>query len=109
MKVSEGPREMTGRNMIVTRASVQTHRETRGGYAVNTVGLPWLSHSTTRPAESGGARSASNFSLRKTNTLGEPPAEGASTHTITCRCCETTVRVPIRRRFLCDECYRTGC
>lgn len=99
---------------------------------MSTVGLPWTSHSTIRPAGSGGAESASNFSSKKAgistystrdrslsgdsrtstrrrgDALGEPPADAAPTHTITCRCCETTVQVPIRRRFLCDDCFRTG-
>ena len=33
-----------------------------------------------------------------------PPAH----HTITCSCCGGRVRVPARRRFLCDDCFLTG-
>ena len=29
-------------------------------------------------------------------------------HTITCSCCGDRVRVPARRRFLCDNCFLTG-
>ena len=29
-------------------------------------------------------------------------------HTITCRCCGTKARVPLRRRFVCDNCFKSG-
>jgi hypothetical protein len=29
-------------------------------------------------------------------------------HTITCSCCGDRVRVPARRRFLCDDCFLAG-
>jgi hypothetical protein len=42
-------------------------------------------------------------------TMETPPFHRAPTHhTITCSGCQDTIRVPTRRRFLCDNCFYTG-
>jgi hypothetical protein len=49
------------------------------------------------------SREASTMTAK---VLASGLVEGEPTHTITCRCCEETVTVSLRRRFLCDACFR---
>jgi hypothetical protein len=44
-------------------------------------------------------------STETAKALASAPVDGGPTHTITCSCCEETVTVPLRRRFLCDACF----
>jgi hypothetical protein len=45
---------------------------------------------------------------RVTRVMEGGPRAEVATHTITCRCCETTAQVPLCRRFLCDACFHDG-
>jgi hypothetical protein len=85
----------------------------------STLGTPGMEGSGTAPTPSsrrGKARPgltrrgptrrwSREASTVKAQALVCEPEDGGLTHTITCRCCEETVTVPLKRRFLCDTCF----
>jgi hypothetical protein len=84
--------------------------------APRTAGFEGGDSQQTSPPQRGGIRSGAarrgptrRWSQETAGEAEKPRGptirDGELTHTITCSCCDVTVEVPLRRRFLCDSCF----